>query len=78
MLKDETAANDAPGSLMDADMGAYYTWVNQQRLAGAETAGFLALSQSRGKAIVIGPGLAKGSISRTPVSLEELLTSLSA
>ena len=25
---------DPQGSLVDADMGAYYTWLNQQRLSG--------------------------------------------
>src|SRR5258708_31835166 len=29
------------GSLMDADMGAYYNWLNQQRLPGAEKSSFL-------------------------------------
>ena len=33
---------DPQGSLVDADMGAYYTWLNQQRLSGAESARFLA------------------------------------
>ena len=31
---------DPAGSLIDADMGAYYTWINQQRLTGAEDASF--------------------------------------
>ena len=26
---------DLAGSLVDADMGAYYNWLNQQRLPGA-------------------------------------------
>jgi len=33
---------DREGSLVDADMGAYYTWINQSRLAGAEQSRFLA------------------------------------
>src|SRR6266446_3004456 len=31
----ETAELDPVGSLVDADMGAYYNWLNQQRLPGA-------------------------------------------
>ena len=27
---------DPLGSLLDADMGAYYNWINQQRLPGSE------------------------------------------
>ena len=33
---------DAQGSLIDGDMGAYYTWLNQQRLPGEEKSAFLA------------------------------------
>ena len=32
---------DPEGSLVDADMGAYYTWINQSRLAGADWSRFL-------------------------------------
>src|SRR5260370_40612058 len=32
---------DPVGSLIDADMGAYYMWINQQRLSGAKEASFL-------------------------------------
>jgi hypothetical protein len=32
---------DVVGSLMDADMGAYYNWLNQQRLLGPEKSSFL-------------------------------------
>ena len=35
------AALDPIGSLIDADMGAYYNWLNQQRLPGAEQSSFL-------------------------------------
>ena len=30
---------DPRGSLIDADMGAYYTWLNQQRLPGRRPVG---------------------------------------
>jgi hypothetical protein len=33
--------SDPQGSLVDADMGAYYTWLNQQRPSGADRASFL-------------------------------------
>jgi len=40
-----TAVQDRPepdviGSLIDADMGAYYNWLNQQRLAGEAQSSF--------------------------------------
>ncbi len=39
---------DPAGSLIDADMGAYYTWLNQQRLSGAAESQFLAWFQDHG------------------------------
>src|SRR6185437_6550686 len=32
---------DLAGSVVDADMGAYYNWLNQQRLPGADQSAFL-------------------------------------
>ena len=46
---------DPQGSLVDADMGAYYTWLNQQRLSGAEKARFLAWFERPREAVAIGP-----------------------
>src|SRR5882757_845485 len=37
----EAAELDPLGSLIDADMGAYYNWLNLQRLTGAEQSSFL-------------------------------------
>ena len=47
---------DPQGSLVDADMGAYYTWLNQQRLSGAKEATFLAWFEDHEEAVAIGPG----------------------
>ncbi len=46
---------DPQGSLVDADMGAYYTWLNQQRLSGAEKATFLVWFEDHREALAIGP-----------------------
>jgi hypothetical protein len=32
---------DVEGSLIDAEMGAYYTWIHQSRLSGADQSRFL-------------------------------------
>jgi hypothetical protein len=66
-------ATDAEGALVDADMGAHYTWINQTRLPGAERAAFLAWYEGHGTALAIGPGLAKASTSDTPATLREIL-----
>ncbi len=64
---------DAAGSLIDADMGAFYTWINQQRLSGADQALFFAWSQEHRQAVGIGPGLPKGSISSSLLTIKQLL-----
>ena len=61
----------------DGDMGAYYTWINQQRLAGAEKAAFLAWFEDHGEALAIGPGLEAGRVSAEPVELAELARRMS-
>lgn len=65
---------DADGSLIDADMGAYYTWLNQQRLPGAADARFLVWFENQGQALVIAPGIKKGSVSSVAVELAALVS----
>ncbi len=64
---------DAEGSLVDADMGAYYTWINQSRLPGADQARFLAWFEDHGTAIAIGPTMARGATSDTRADLGKIL-----
>ena len=63
---------DAAGSLIDGDMGAYYTWVNQQRLAGAGESAFLAWFEDHGEAVAIGPNFEAGKRSDAPIELAKL------
>jgi hypothetical protein len=64
---------DPQGSLIDADMGAYYSWLNQQRLPGEEKSTFLAWFEDHEEAVAIGPGLERGKRSDGPVELAELV-----
>jgi hypothetical protein len=64
---------DPQGSLIDADMGAYYSWLNQQRLPGEEKATFLAWFEDHEEAVAIGPGLERGKRSDAPIELGELI-----
>jgi hypothetical protein len=64
---------DVRGSLIDADMGAYYTWLNQQRLPGEEKSTFLAWFEDHDEAVAIGPGLERGKRSDTPIELADLI-----
>jgi hypothetical protein len=63
---------DPQGSLVDADMGAYYTWLNQQRLSGASQATFLAWFEDHEEALAIGPGLEADKRSDAPIDLKDI------
>jgi hypothetical protein len=64
---------DLPGSLVDADMGAYYNWLNQQRLPGAAESAFLVWFEGHAQAVVIGPSIPRGTQSTTVADLGELV-----
>lgn len=64
---------DPEGSLIDADMGAFYTWINQQRLTGADQSCFVAWSEAHREAIAIGPGLPKATVSTNVATLKQIL-----
>jgi hypothetical protein len=64
---------DPQGSLIDADMGAYYTWLNQQRLSGDDQAAFLVWFEDHDEAVAIAPALERGKRSDTPVELADLI-----
>ena len=65
---------DPLGSLVDADMGAYYNWINQQRLPMSEQSSFLIWFEGHNQALAIGPSLARGTASNSAADLGELLS----
>ncbi|MGC1300279.1 MAG: hypothetical protein WA869_35070 [Alloacidobacterium sp.] len=65
---------DLDGSLIDADMGAYYNWINQQRLPGSEQSSFLVWFEGNSQALAIGPSIARGTASNSVADLGELLS----
>lgn len=70
----DQAEVDPIGSLIDADMGAYYNWVNQQRLPGAEQSSFLVWFEGCNQALAIGPSLPRGTVSNSAADLGQLLS----
>ena len=64
---------DATGSLVDADMGAYYHWINQQRLPGAAQSVFIAWFEGHQQAIAISPTLPRGVESNSSIDLGSLV-----
>ena len=74
MLEDTAPREfDIRGSLIDADMGAYYTWINQERLAEPDKSAFLAWFENHNEALAIAPHLARDTQSTEELSLETLL-----
>jgi len=63
---------DPDGSLIDADMGAYYTWINQQRLSGAAQASFLVWFENHREAVAVAPALKRGAEDHSATDLREL------
>jgi hypothetical protein len=65
---------DPTGSLIDADMGAYYQWINQQRLPGSERSSFLVWFEGHNQALAIAPSLPRGTESNSVLDLGQLLS----
>ncbi len=65
---------DFVGSLIDGDMGAYYNWLNQQRLPGAEQSSFLVWFEGHSQALAIGPSMPRGTESSSTADLAQLLS----
>jgi hypothetical protein len=64
---------DFLGSLVDGDLGAYYNWLNQQRLPGAEQSSFLVWFEGHNQALAIGPAMPRGTESTSAVEVGQLL-----
>lgn len=69
----ESLEPDPAGSLVDADMGAYYNWLNQQRLTGAAQSSFIAWFEQHGTAIAIGRAVPRGTVSNSAVDMRQVL-----
>jgi hypothetical protein len=64
---------DAVGSLVDADFGSYYNYLNQQRLPGADRSSFVIWFEDHDQAVAIGPKWSRGSQSNSPTEMKALL-----
>jgi hypothetical protein len=69
---------DPQGSLIDADMGSYYLWLNQCRLPGANASSFLVWFEEHGIACCVSPAHKPGTESDQPVDLAQLIRSAGA
>ena len=64
---------DPMGSLIDADMGGYYTWINQQRLSGASESSFLIWFEGHSEVLAIGPSMPRSTNSAKPIDLSQIV-----
>ena len=67
---------DFAGSLVDAEMGAYLTYLNLMRLPSTERPHFLAWHEGYGQALLIGEGVSAGAQDTRPVQFINLLKQL--
>ena len=63
---------DPAGSAIDADMAAYYTWLELQKLPGAAGAVFLAWFQGSGEAFLSGPSVPANVLTKTRMTIGQL------
>ena len=63
---------DVVGSSIDADMSAYYNWLNQQRLPGAEKSRFLVWFEDHNSALAISSCVPRGTESDSAADLGTL------
>ncbi len=63
---------DYPGSLIDGDLAAYYTWLEFARLPGADHGVFLAWAAGHREALLIGPGIPKNVSTNNRMRLPRL------
>jgi hypothetical protein len=70
----ERAEPDVIGSLIDSDMGAYYNWLNQQRLSGTEQSSFLVWFEGHNQAVAIAPSMPRGTESSNATELKDVLS----
>lgn len=72
----EQSAVDPEGSAIDADMGAYYTWINLQRLTGAETASFFAWSEEHQQAVAVGPQMPRSTVAANTLTVKQIFAQM--
>ena len=73
-VKQDQAEMDPAGALVDGDFGAYYNWLNQQRLPGGDKSAFLVWFEDHNEALAIGPGMPRGTESTSVASLKDLVS----
>jgi hypothetical protein len=66
-------SSDPEGSLRDAEMGAYYTWIEMNRITAPGSGSYFAWLEGTSIGVVIGNRAPAGTQCDTPLNLEQVL-----
>lgn len=69
----QSSAVDVQGSLRDAEMGAYYNWIEMNRISAPGRLTFAVIVEGHPLAVVVGEGARAGTICSTPMTFERAL-----
>jgi hypothetical protein len=69
----DPASTDPEGSLRDAEMGAYYTWIEMERITSPGNGTFIVWVEGTHQAMLIGKHSPRGTQSDMPLRLKEAL-----
>jgi hypothetical protein len=67
----ETPSFDPQGSFRDAEMGAYYNWIEMHRITAPGKLTFVAWVEGRPLAVIVGAGSPAGTVCSTPMSIAQ-------
>lgn len=74
MLREpEPSSLDPEGSLRDAEMAAYYTWIEMNRITAPGKGSYVVWLENTSRAVIIGNGAPAGTESSNPMNLEQAL-----
>lgn len=73
LSQDVPRSLDPEGSLRDAEIGAYYTWIDMSRITDPGKGSFVAWLEGSSLAVLIGAGTPAGAQSASAISLRQAL-----
>lgn len=72
----ETSAMDPEGSLVDAEMGAFYNWIEMNRISAPGRLTTLAWAEGSSRAVLIGPKTKPNTVSQQPITVSQALAAM--
>jgi hypothetical protein len=69
----QVSSLDAQGSFRDAEMGAYYNWIEMHRITAPGRLTFVAWVEDRSLAVIAGPNSPAGAVCITPMTIAQAL-----